>query len=220
MSTQQRIERIDSLKNEFRTLIEFHESSFREIDAKAKYWLTLTLPSFVALLGYLTKQWASLPLTLLAGGSALAVCLVASIYLFSSVLLSRRVESGILVPSSRLFQDAVYFLETDENWRELREDQAQEMLHAITNNEAQNAHKAAKMRRGEVSLFRGTPAAICLAGSCAFAYTAACPSGFAATGIGISTAGAIAGTAIGGCTAAAFVAFDHFSTLKRKERKL
>lgn len=219
MSIEERIQRIGELKSEFRRLVEFHENSFREIDAKAKYWLTAALPSFVALVGYLFKHGGTMSLPLLVSGCALAACLFISTYLFSSVLLALRVESGILTPKSRKFGDAHGFIGTIEDWGELCERQAQELLDAITNNENGNAEKSKRLRRGEVSLLRGVPASVCLAGGCAFAYTTACPIGFSTTGPGIITAGTVAGIAIGAGTTAALIALDHIVTRRKKAER-
>ncbi|QCO54843.1 hypothetical protein EOK75_02990 [Pseudorhodobacter turbinis] len=218
MTDEKGIQRLNVVKAEFRKLLDFHEKSFAEIDTKARYWLTLTLPSFVALMGYMFKQGTTMSLPLLVANSALAACLFVSTILFSSVLVSRRVESGVLIPASRQIGDLAWYLETDENWAELHHDQAAEMLRSIANNETQNNFKAAQMRRGEVSLLRGAPTAICLAGGSALLYTTTCPSWLAtvATGIGTSgpTTGSVAATgiAIGVGTAAAFILADHFST--------
>ncbi|GGO50303.1 hypothetical protein SAMN05444398_1011059 [Roseovarius pacificus] len=217
MTVEERIQRIGELKAEFQRLVEFHETSFREIDAKAKYWLTAALPSFIALAGYLFKHGDSLALPLLVSGCALATCLFIAVYLFSSVLLSLRVESGILTPKSRQFDDAECFIKTSEDWAELCELQAQELLDAITINETQNAQKSTRLRRSEVALFRAVPTGICLAGGSAFAYAAACPSGLATTGA--TAAGTVAGIAIGAGTAAAFVALDHVVTRRKKDHQ-
>ena len=149
------IKRLTEVKAEFRKLLDFHEKSFAEIDTKARYWLTLTLPSFVALMGYLFKQGSTMPLPLLVSACALAACLFVSTILFSAGLVSRRVESGILAPKSRQIGGLAWYLETDARWAELHHDQTEEMLRSIANNEAQNAVKASRMRRGEVSLLRG-----------------------------------------------------------------
>lgn len=101
VTDEKMIQRLTEIKGEFRKLLDFHEKSFAEIDAKARYWLTLTLPSFIALMGYLFNQGAAMAVPLLVATCALASCLFASTILFSSVLVSRRVESGILAPTSR-----------------------------------------------------------------------------------------------------------------------
>ena len=218
MTDEKTAPRLGELKAEFRKLLDFHEKSFAEIDAKAKYWLTLTLPSFIALMGYLFKQAASMPLTLFVAACALSACMFTSTILFSSVLVSRRVESGILAPASRQIADVTWFLESEERWAELSRDQAAEMLRSIASNEKQNSLKSSRMRRGEVSLFRGAPAAICLAGGSALLYAATCPSGFAITTAGIGTSGTATGIAggagivIGAGTAAALIIADHFFT--------
>lgn len=209
MVDEKRAQRIADLRAEFQRLIDFHEVSFRDIDAKAKYWLTITLPTFVALAGYLYKNGADMGLPLYVAGYALAANLFVSTFLLSSALGARRVESGILIPTSHRFQDVQYFLESDDHWQELREDQAAELLRAIGNNQARNAEKSRWLRLGEASLLRGAPAAICIGGGCAFGYTAACPSGLGAVS---TVAGTVAGIGIGLAASAVFVAVAHRAT--------
>ena len=218
LTDEKMIQRFSEMKLEFRKLLEFHEKSFGEIDAKAKYWLTLTLPSFVALMGYLFNRGAAMPLALLVAACSLAACLFVSTILFSNVLVARPVERGILAPESRNIKDVVWYLESDERWLELSKDQTAEMLRSIANNETQNALKSLRMRRGEASLLRGSPTAICLAGGSALLYAAACPSGFAAVATGVRTGGsaagiaAAAGIATGLGVAAAFAFVGHSNT--------
>lgn len=225
MADEKRVQRIADLRAEFQRLINFHEVSFRDIDAKAKYWLTITLPTFVALAGYLYKNGADMGLPLYVAGYALAANLFVSTFLLSSALGARRVESGILVPTSHRFQDVQYFLENDDHWQELSEDQTAELLNAIKTNQATNAEKSRWLRRGEMSLLRGAPAAICLAGGSAFLYAAACPR-WLATPAGVGSCGSsagggvtAAGIAIGVATAAALVFADHFITKYRERSK-
>ena len=114
LTDEQSVERLAKLKLDFEKLLAFHEKSFAEIDAKAKYWLTITLPSFVALMGYLLNQgYANSPAFFVATCS-LTCCLFASTILFSFVLISRQVESGILAPRSRDLRDVGWYLESDE----------------------------------------------------------------------------------------------------------
>lgn len=217
MVDEKRTERITRVKAEFQKLLEFHARSFLEIDDKAKYWLTITLPSFVALMGYLLKEGSTMPLELMIAACALASCLFVSTIFFSNVLVSRRVESGILVPESREFSDVGWYLENAEQWEELSKDQTAEMLRSIKNYEVQNGLKAAQLRRGEISLLRGAPTSICLAASAAFLHTAACPSGLATTA-GVSSGGATtltaagAGIAISALIIAALILANHFAT--------
>ncbi|OWY08713.1 hypothetical protein B6V74_12875 [Thioclava sp. F42-5] len=217
MSNEVTRERLAEIKTEFQRLIEFHEASFREIDAKAKYWLTLSLPTFITLAGYLYKSGAQLELPLLVSGYALATILFIATFLLSYVLGSRRVESGILKPTSNEFSDVGYYLKTNETWCEYLDDQTAETLRAAGHNETQNNIKSRWLRLGEVSLLRGAPTAVCVGGGGAFAYTAASPSGLAAATPAL--AGAAAGIAIGGATAAVFVAISHFRTLSREKHK-
>ncbi len=217
MTDEKRIERLTHIKTEFQRLLEFHAQSFAEIDGKAKYWLTLTLPAFVALMGYLLGDGSTMPIELFVPACSLASCLFISTIFFSSVLVSRRVESGILAPESRNISDVAWYLENEEQWAELSEDQTAEMLRSIKNNEDQNSLKAAHLRRGEISLLRGAPTSICLAASAAFLYTAACPSGLATT-TGVCASGGTTwattgtGVATSALTIAALILARHLTT--------
>jgi hypothetical protein len=209
MTKDTRAARIADLRAEFQRLIDFHAVSFRDIDDKAKYWLTITLPAFVALAGYLYQNGTQMGFPLIVAGYALAANLFVSTFLLSSALGSRRVESGILTPVNHDFLGVEYFLASAANWQSLQEDQTAEMLRAIRNNEVRNAEKSRWLQLGEASLFRGAPAAICVGGGCAFAYTTACPSGLG--GIPIVT-GTVAGIGVGLAVSAALVAFTHGTT--------
>jgi hypothetical protein len=218
VADKERTERLAQVKVEFQKLLEFHAQSFVEIDGKAKYWLTLTLPSFVALMGYLLKEGSSMPLEQLTPGCALLGCLFISTILFSNVLVSRQVESGILAPRSRDIEDVNWYINDKDHWAELSEDQAAEMLRSIKNNETQNSLKSAELRRAEISLLRGAPTAICLAAGAAFLYAAACPSGLAASATGVCASGmatwaaAGAGIATAILTTAALILAHHSFT--------
>jgi hypothetical protein len=206
MTKDTRSARIADLRAEFQRLIDFHGVSFRDIDDKAKYWLTITLPAFVALAGYLYQNGTQMGFPLIVAGYALAANLFVSTLLFSTALGAQRVESGILTPVDHDFRSIEYFLESAANWRSLQENQTSEILRAIRNNEARNAEKSRWLQFGEASLFRGAPAAICVGGGCAFAYTTACPSGLGAIPI---VTGTVAGIGVGLAVSAAFVAFTH-----------
>lgn len=216
-------ERLTSLNSEFRRLIEFHAISFKEIDDKARYWLTAALPAFLALSGFLFQKGGSLAEPLLCAAYALAVCLLASVYFFAFTLLSLRVESGVLAPQSRSMDNAVDVLESDEKWEGLTLSQTNELLRAIKINEAQNARKSSRLRKAEISLFLSAPTAVCLAAGTALVYSAAgplfgapasVPPG-APTIISLGNATAVVGAAIGGLSTAAFFALSHFLTSRR-----
>jgi len=190
--------------------MEFHAESFREIDEKAKYWLTISLPSFVGILGYGFQQGTSLSLYLVVIFSSISACLFVAIFHLAATLSSVAVEGGVLLPGSpgsREFSDVGYFLESAEHWLELEEDQAKEMLKAAASNEMQNTRKSVHLKRGELLLFRGVPTAVGLAACATFGYTSACPTGLATTSTGV-----IAGIGIGACVAAAFAVFAHVRT--------
>lgn len=195
------------LRNEFEKGIDFHAESFREIDAKAKYWLTLTLPGFLAILSYAFQKGSDLSLYLVTSFSSVAVCLVFSIFFFAKTLGSVRVESGILSPGEEGFESANYFLSTDESWAELEYDQVKEACRAFVENEQQNTRKSRHLRNGERLLFWGLPAASCLAVGATFLDATAGPSWLAPTA-GASTAAAT-GIVIGAALTAALITFGH-----------
>lgn len=206
MEENQTTIRLSELKAEFQRLISFHEISFRDIDAKAKYWLTITLPTFVALTGYLYKNSSDIGFSLYVASYALAANLFVSIFLFSSALGARRVESGILHPKSQSFLDIRYFLESPDRWQELQKDQVEELLRAIGINEQSNSIKSKWLRFGEASLLRGVPTSICIGGGGAFGYSTTCPSGLTVIP---TLAGTISGIGVGLIVSTIFVALAH-----------
>ncbi|MEM8692444.1 MAG: hypothetical protein AAGG57_11230 [Pseudomonadota bacterium] len=211
MDQEKRVEKIDYLKSEFCSLIDFHAISFKDIENKARYWLTVTLPSFFALLGYLINDKSVLDLTLMLAGYALLTCLAVAIYYFSSVLISVRVESGVLVPPNRDLAEAKTAIEDDEKWVDLVDNQLGELLRTIKVNEAANSRKSQRLSFGECSLFRAAPTATVLAAASAFLYTATspllslAPSGTPAGAVSAALA-AGAGFGIGAAVTAAFLA--------------
>ena len=56
MSDNTRAQQLQQLFSDFEKGIKFHAISFREIDEKAKYWLTVALPSMFGLIGYGFQQ--------------------------------------------------------------------------------------------------------------------------------------------------------------------
>ena len=212
----EKVERLKSLNTEFRRLIDFHATSFREIDEKARYWLTASLPAFLALSGYLTNKLDQLGFEFICAGFALSTCLLISVYLFANTLLSLNVQSGVLAPRSRSFEAAASVLESDEKWEKLTLQQTEELLRAVKNNETQNARKSKRLKRAEISLFLAAPTAVCLSAGAAFGYAAAGPF-FAATTTATSVVvypglAAGAGVIIGGLTVATFLVSSHYRT--------
>jgi hypothetical protein len=207
MEDDAKAERVAELRVSFQRLIDFHEASSKDIEAKAKYWLTAALPSFVALIGYLFKSPEDMPLPLLVAGCALTANLFVSTFLLSYTLTAQWTESGILVPTSFKVDDALYSVQGKDRWSELQQDRLAELLRSIRHNQDGNAIKSHRLRLGEASLLRGAPASICIGGGCAFGYAAACPSGFS---FGVPTvAGAIAGIGVGLVVTAIFVGVAH-----------
>lgn len=210
MPTTKIHERLDKLNEDFQNIKDFHEISFREIDAKAKYWLTLALPSFIALAGILYKQAGMLSFPLVVSGYSLGTTLFVSVILLSWALGSRSIECGVRRPKEPKFSSIQYYLESDERWLELQRANFEHLLEAISNNEYQNSQKSTWLCLGEASLLRGSPTAICAGAGIAFGYTTACPSGLGSPTI----AGVVAGIIVGLCVSATFVAFAHNTTKK------
>jgi len=194
LDLEKRTERLNALRLEFKSLIEFHAIGFKDLDDKARYWLTVTLPSFLALFGYLIKEQSVLDMPLLCAGYSLATWLVTATYYFSSVLLSQKVESGILSPPNRDFSEVKPMIEDDDKWSDLADKQVGELLRALQINESGNRRKSTKLSRAERSLFRAAPVATILA---------------AAAGVIGTTATAGVGIAIGAAVTAAFLGFRH-----------
>lgn len=223
MINPDRIARLDLLKGEFRRLLDFHASSFKELDDKARYWLTITLPSFLALSAFLLESHSELGNPLIGAGTALATCLLASSIFFALVLLSSRIESGVLTPTNRDFESVREVLEDDDKWFSIVDDQAAQLLSAVKNNENANNKKSRRLSRAETSLFLATPTAVTLAAACAaLAYSAAGP--FSGGSTAAASAGAIGGAASavgigfasGAVSTLAALAIRHLATLRKK----
>jgi hypothetical protein len=211
MNPKERLEKLAKLKTEFEKAMYFHAESFKEIDEKAKYWLTICLPAFLGLVGYGVQNGAALSIYLIVIFCAVSVCLAASIYFFSETLSSVPVEGGVRLPGklgNRDFDQINYFLLSESHWQELEEDQAKEMLLAAASNELQNKKKSVNLKRAELLLFRGLPAAASIAACATFGYSSACPRGFSIA------VGVAAGIVIGTGLVAALLVFAHLRTHK------
>ena len=214
MEKEKRTDRLNLLKSKSHDLLKFHALGFKEIDEKARYWLTVALPSFLALFGYLIKAKSTLGTPLICAGYSLETCLAAATYYFSSVLLSQNVKSGILVPANRDFAAAKNMIDDDQKWATLADKQVGELLRAIQINEFANARKSGKLSCAEWSLFRAAPTATVLGAASALVYAAASPLLSAPTagptgGIIDTTAAAGIGVAVGASVNAAFLAVRH-----------
>lgn len=207
------VEKLREVRLDFLTLLEFHAKSFLEIDQKAKHWLTLTLPSFLALTSYMFSKGSTMQLPLLSVAGAVASCLFISSMFFSVALMSRNIESGILTPQSRKIDDLEYFLQDELRWQELARNQAQAMLDAIANNESMNKAKGSWVRRGEISLFLATTSAIFFVGVIGFRYAAAYPDRLDSV---TAVTAAIVGFTAGGLLCGIFVFVDHLCHRKEK----
>ncbi|MBS9718503.1 hypothetical protein ACFFUT_09170 [Pseudohalocynthiibacter aestuariivivens] len=212
--SEKRAQRVSLLRVEFEKLLQFHAESFREIDAKAKYWLTACLSAFLGLMGYGFQNAEILSIYFVVVFAAVNTSLLIAIYFFASTLGVKMVLSGVLLPGTRKFKDIEYFLENDKHWAELEVDQTQQILDSIASNERLNAAKSLSVRYAEISLFRGVPGSACLAAVGTFLYTAACPSWLAAATIvrSSATTGAavVAGAVIGAGFSGALIVVRHY----------
>ena len=80
MSENIRAQRLQQIFSDFGKGIQFHAVSFREIDEKAKYWLTVALPSMFGLIGYGFQQGRNLSPYLEVVFPSVAICLFVSIF--------------------------------------------------------------------------------------------------------------------------------------------
>lgn len=193
-------DRHDKLISELDAGLEFHNASFKEIDAKAKYWLTICLPGLLALLGYsLQKEVFDSPYMAFFL-PAIGACLFFVILAFASTILAESVLGGMVIPEDGRIKSLIHFTQTKKLWRELRELQAAERLNALVHNESTNDKKSRRLKRAEKLLFYGLPAAACLAVGAALLDASSAQWRVATTAPRIAT-----GTAIGTCAAAAAV---------------
>lgn len=154
----------------------------------------------------------------------MATCLLFASLMFATVLLSERVESGVLAPPNRDFESAKDILDDENAWFSLVDEQASELVRAIKVNETANTKKSRRLRRAETSLFLATPAAVLLAAGSAFAYAAAGPIGPSLTTVpstGISDVNPVAsagiGFASGAFATAAALGIRHLFALAEKD---
>jgi hypothetical protein len=169
MEENSRSKMMKQLIADFEKGIQFHAVSFREIDDKAKYWLTLALPSLFGLIGYGFQQGQELSPYLMAVFSSVSVCLFAAIYFFARTLDSVSVSGGIARPQSSEFNDLFYFLENPAHWTEYEEEKAKTAFEALELNERCNERKALRLKYAERLLFLGVPSAAFLTVGLAFA---------------------------------------------------
>lgn len=212
------IKKLDDVKCDFWTLYKFHEDSFRDIDAKARYWLTVSLPALIGLAGYLLEKYEALSVATTSLITAAMVVIALSILAFAATIRSSYVLSGVLAPPNRDIGGLDYFIENDENWLELKRDQLQELLRAIHNNESETNKKAKFLGLAETLLFVGLPAAAFLAASAAFAYTTTSPVWLGSLRIPLP-AGPSIGIACGLLVCIAIVCTVHRRYLSSKAKK-
>ncbi|WP_417268549.1 hypothetical protein [Celeribacter baekdonensis] len=203
-------QRTQVILDDLRRGLEFHASSFREIDEKAKYWLTVSVPSLIGLSGYAFQKGFDLSPYLLSLIIAVAICLFAAVYFFAATIGSSSISAGILIPEDQKVESCLYYSQSTEKWEQYETLRVAKTLSALLSNERQNMRKGSRLQVAEALLFRGVPAAACAAAICA-ALVDAC----VAHGRGIGPTATIAtGIAIGTGTAAAFWIATHRRTSK------
>ena len=203
-------ERTQHILEDLRRGLEFHASSFREIDEKAKYWLTVGVPSLIGLSGYAFQKGFSLSPYLLSLIIAVVSCLFAAVYFFAATIGSSSISAGILLPEDQKAESCLYYSQSDETWGQYETLRVGNTLSALLSNERQNKRKGSRLQVAEALLFRGVPTAACVAASCA-ALIDVC----VAHGRGIGPTAVIAtGIAVGTGTAAAFWIATHRRTSK------
>jgi hypothetical protein len=208
-------ERLKTLISELNSGIEFHNTSFKEIDAKAKYWLTVCLPGLLGIIGYsLQKETFDSPymaVFLPAVGS----CLFLVVFAFASTIIAETVRGGMVIPEDGRIESFIHFTQTKKLWQELRKLQASERLDALIKNESTNDKKSFRLKRAERLLFYGLPASACLAAGTAL-LDASSPQWWITT----TTTRVGTGITVGTCAAAAAITlpsvFSHARNLVNK----
>ena len=92
---------LDEIIQEYRRGIGFSERTFSDLEAKAKYWLTIVIPAYVALIAYAVKELPSapqFPIMFSVLGIFLGLFSVV-IYNFASSLKSKPMSDGGIQPT-------------------------------------------------------------------------------------------------------------------------
>lgn len=202
--------RTHEILDDLRRGLEFHASSFREIDEKAKYWLTVSVPSLIGLSGYAFQKGFDLSPYFLSLIIAVVICLFAAVYFFAATIGSSSISAGIVMPKDQKAESCLYYSQSAETWEQYETLRVSNALSALLSNERQNKRKGSHLQVAEALLFRGVPTAACVAAICATLIDVCVAHG---RGIG-PTATIATGIAIGTGTAAAFWIFAHRRTSK------
>lgn len=157
-------ERTSKILAELRRGLDFHASAFKEIDEKAKYWLTVCIPSLVALIGYISQQGSNFNSIFLSISTALALCLFLSVYFFSATIGSISIAAGIAIPEDQKADSCMFYTRSSEIWEQYEHIRIEKTLRALLCNETQSRHKGRKLRIAEALLFRAVPTAACISG--------------------------------------------------------
>lgn len=201
--------RLSQVFADFEKGVQFHALSFREIDEKAKYWLTLALPSLFGLIGYGFQKGQELSPYLEVVFSSVSVCLFCAIYYFARTLGTETVRAGITRPDSSNFVDVYYFFESTENWVEYNEFKVKTAFEALDFNESCNYRKSGRLKSAEALLFIGVPGSSFLAVCLAFADSRVAHGWWSTTPASVAI-----GIAVGILVAAAILLFAHNRFLK------
>lgn len=167
--------RLEKLKQEFSKFLDFHATSFKELDDKAKYWLTIAFPLLIASVGYLLDKADEASPILVSAGWAFVTSLLIAIRWFAAVGISATVRSGFLRPTRDHEALLKKVISNGEEWRDLEFKQAIELLDALTQNETTNESKSRRLRNAEISFFRLAPISTMTAAITAFSYSSAAP---------------------------------------------
>ena len=209
--------RSEAILNDLRRGVEFHASSFQEIDDKAKYWLTVCVPSLIGLTGYGLQQGTALNPYLIALISAVAFCLFFTVFFLAKAIGSTSVSAGIALPEDQKADSILYYTQSGENWGVYEKLRIANALNALVANEQTNNSKGKWLIRAEALLFRGTPASACIACAGTALVNSCVTHGWwvAATTVRPSPGTAIVtGIAAGVGTGAALWIIAHFRTSK------
>lgn len=158
MDLKEKAERLCHLREEYRNGLEFHRIEFSEIEKKVKYYITVLVPSFLAIGGYTFRDLPDTGEQMSAYFACLLTILFFAILMLALSLKARGTDAGILRPDPPEVSSMAYYLDGDDaRWLMLLEAETQEALNSFAKNEHENKKKSGWLLRGEVTLFFGVP---------------------------------------------------------------
>lgn len=152
------MQNIEIVKEEYEKCIASSVVAFSDIEAKSRYWLSLTLPSFAGLLGVTISQ-PNLTDVFLQVSGAVCTCLFFAIWYFSQSLKIDLFSYGRIAPETKEdIPKMSYFLDGGkEELDEFKRAQSDELIRAYLVNKSSLDQKAKNLGFAESVLFVALP---------------------------------------------------------------